>query len=114
MTAPYYRNASVLFNEGEGIDFADLDGSDDRRTLINRAGFRRQEPGAGWRYFIPAEGWPEVCSGFDPKAVAALLAARGCLDTEDGRTTRRERLPELGRVRCYVVTPALWGDDDAA
>lgn len=94
--------------------FADLDGSDDRRTRLNRAGFRRQEPGAGWRYFIPAEGWPEVCSGFDPKAVAALLAARGCLDTEDGRTTRRERLPELGRVRCYVVTPALWGDDDAA
>lgn len=95
--------------------FADLDGSDDRRTIVNRAGFRERTPAGGWRYLIPAEGWPEVCSGFEPKAVAALLAARGCLDTEDGRTTRRERLPGLGRVRCYVVTPALWeGTDDAA
>lgn len=95
--------------------FADLDGSDDRRTIINRAGFRERTPAGGWRYLIPAEGWPEVCSGFEPKAVAALLAARGCLDTEDGRTTRRERLPGLGRVRCYVVLPALWeGTDDAA
>ena len=95
--------------------FADLDGSDDRRTIVNRAGFRERTPAGGWRYLIPAEGWPEVCTGFEPKAVAALLAARGCLDTEDGRTTRRERLPGLGRVRCYVVTPALWeGTDDAA
>lgn len=90
--------------------FADLDGSDDRRTIVNRCGFRRQGPGGtGWRYFIPAASWPEICEGFEPKAVAALLAARGCLEADgQGKTARRERLPELGRVRCYVVTPALW------
>lgn len=103
-----------LIEHGESR-FADLDGADEHRTVIRRAGFRQRATGDGWRYLIPAPSWPEVCDGHDPKAVAALGAAAGWLDTDSGgRTTRRERLPELGRVRCYVVTPALFEDADDA
>lgn len=56
----------------------------------------------------------EVCRGFDPRAVAKLLKARGHLETEDGgRLTDRQRLPGMGgeKVPCYHLRPSIFTDE---
>ena len=61
-------------------------------------------------YFIHAEVFRgEVCKGFDPGAVAAVLLDHGCLTPDKGRAYDcKPRLPVLGPSRCYRVTPAVF------
>lgn len=79
--------------------------------IHNRAGFRCNEnPGddAEVFYILPETFREEVCSGLDSKAVARTLADAGCLKKEGSQYTRHERLPGIGKARCYVVTPAIF------
>lgn len=82
---------------------------DDRapRTLV-RAGWRTDESG-GDEYWVLPEVWRnEVCKGFDPVAVAKVLAERNLLKPESpGKFTRRERLKNGERVRVYRLLPGL-------
>lgn len=63
-------------------------------------------------YFVMPEVFRnEICKGFNPKIVTQLLIAKGLLMTEGtgDRTsaTRSERIPGLGKVRCYRFNPGI-------
>ena len=91
--------------------FAPMDQTDNRAT-INRAGFRR-ETSEGTEYLILRESFREICTGFDHKAVAKVLADAGALTRDaDGTATRSERLPGM-KARVYVIGPAIWSDGNA-
>lgn len=90
--------------------FTRWDAHEDGARTINRAGYRRA--GAdGPTYFVETGAFrDEVCRGFDPRAVAKVLADAGALEVGgDGRDTRKMLLPDGRRARVYVVLPSLWG-----
>jgi len=64
------------------------------------------------RFYVTISAWrDEICKGFDPRYVAAVLHRRGHLLPEsDKRLDRMERLPGIGRARCYVVQPTIFAD----
>lgn len=93
----------------------------DEWVTVNRAGFRRAE-GQGTEqtyYLLPETFDQEICTGFDPRQVAQLLASLGALKRpkEGNRLKCKERLPEIGLTWCYVVLPSIWqavpGDAEA-
>jgi len=80
----------------------------DSRTM-NRAGFRRMnELGETEFYVLPEVFKTEICAGRNWRQVARALVERGVL-VPDGtqRSTRKERLPGLGGVRCYRLTASV-------
>ena len=93
---------------------------------INRAGFRRftEEPGAPLGeglelpkqvtfYVLPQTFRQEVARGYDHRAMARRLAECGALMTDGESFTRAERLPGMGKVRCYRIdAAALFGGSD--
>ena len=64
-------------------------------------------------YFILAETFKtEVCQSYDSQTVAGVLFNHGCLTIkESGRYSVSERLPGLGKSRCYRIPPALFDLD---
>jgi len=61
-------------------------------------------------YFILPEVFrSEVCVGFDARAVAAVLRDHECLTTDKGALTFKTRLPGMGHVHCYRISPAIFG-----
>lgn len=52
----------------------------------------------------------DVCKGFDPGAVAALLRRRGHLVHEADRLTIKQRLPGMGKAACYHLKPSVFDD----
>jgi putative DNA primase/helicase len=108
---------------------------DDRKpNTINRAGFKRMlKDGApinsdgdhykefgdvmhpadaeetDVEYFVlPDIFRTEICKGFSPKAVAALLKERGYLVTGEGtRPDKQMRLPGMGRTWVYQFKPSI-------
>jgi putative DNA primase/helicase len=60
-------------------------------------------------YFVLSEVFKaEICQGFDPQAVARVLADHGCLvTTEPGRYSVKHRLPGLGSARCYRISATI-------
>lgn len=102
----------ILERDGEAR-FAPIrsDGSDGQTLAVrDRLGFRRVTD-AGTEFLVMREAFrSELAAGFNPDAVAAALADAGALKLEPGGgRTRREYLPGIGRERCYVITPAVWG-----
>jgi uncharacterized protein (DUF927 family) len=86
------------------------------RPTINRAGFRKPGEFGGVEYFILPEVWrTEVCLGFDAHALARVLVERRLLipDAHDGKPQSRHRLPGTDVVRCYRLSSAILGGDDA-
>jgi putative DNA primase/helicase len=62
------------------------------------------------------EAWKnEICAGLDAARVAKVLAGAGMLRPGgDGKPTMTVTLPAgVGKTRCYVVTTAIFGGDDA-
>lgn len=61
-------------------------------------------------YFVLSEVFKtEICQGFDPQAVARVLAEHGCLVMKEaGRYNATVRLPGMGNARCYHITPAIF------
>jgi putative DNA primase/helicase len=89
--------------------------SNDLRTIINRAGFTREDDDGDTEYLVMTETFQkEVCSGFDFKMVAKELGSRGYLipDKNDGRLTIQARVPELGKARFYCLTSKLMTGDN--
>lgn len=104
-------------------------------NTINRAGFRRMlthdgvaidsnakhwaefgdkmdaqaADGTQTEYYVFSEVFrKEICKGFDYRAVARLLVERGALVPEGESHTRNERLPSIGKTRCYRITNKLF------
>jgi putative DNA primase/helicase len=68
----------------------------------NRAGFKKSE-GDKTEYYVLEEVFKnEICQGSDWKRAAKLLVEKKYLKpSTDGKSTRTESLPGIGRVRCY-------------
>ena len=81
---------------------------------VDLAGFRRRVgngPDAPHDFFVTTEAWPSVCAGFDPKAVAAALAERGFLHSDNGpHRAKKMRVPGYDQRRVYHVSHTIFGD----
>jgi putative DNA primase/helicase len=88
---------------------------DNHRPTINRAGFRRTNADGGTEYYVLPQAWKaELCAGFDPRTLADVLVDRELLIPDaDGKPQSRHRLPGLGVTRCYRLSGAILGGDDA-
>jgi putative DNA primase/helicase len=87
----------------------------DQRTIINRAGFRRENDAQESEYLVLTETFQkEVCQGFDYKYVAEELSKRGFLirDKNDNRLAIQARMPEIGKARFYCLTSKLMEADN--
>ncbi|MEO8525790.1 MAG: DUF927 domain-containing protein [Caldimonas sp.] len=64
-------------------------------------------------YFVLTEVFKrEVCKGFEPDAVAALLRNRGHLAHDPDRLQKKQRLPGMDKVWCYHLLPSVFSGDD--
>ena len=92
-----------LFIEQHGASrFQDMD-TEQTHGVINRVGFRRKADGMT-EYIILSEAFrSEVVKSFSHRRAAAVLRAAGWLRVSEAKNTTKRDLPELGRVRCYVV-----------
>ena len=78
-------------------------------VCVNRVGFRAADSGKTTYFILPESFKEELCKGFSPVRVAALLKNKGILLPGDSRSfTRRPPvdLPGLGRKRCYTLVYA--------
>lgn len=93
--------------------FQPMDGCDGT-VIHNRAGFKRESGLGTMEYLIPAATWRnEVCRGLNPKAVAALLISMGhMIPGSEGKASRSETAPGMGKARFYVVSQSIFGGDD--
>jgi putative DNA primase/helicase len=66
--------------------------------------------GALVQYLVLPEAWRnDVCKGFPPDRVAAVLRDMGLLKHDAGKLTSRQRLPGMpDRSPCYVVLPKIF------
>jgi uncharacterized protein (DUF927 family) len=88
--------------------------ADGTGTIVrDRLGWRKGE-GAQREWWVPPETWKaEFCEGQDPTFVARTLAARRMLRRGDGKNLTCPVTPKGGqKLRCYVLTPAMLGDDE--
>lgn len=74
-------------------------------TCVNRVGFRRKGEGGCTEFIILPESFRvEVCKGFSERRAARVLAEAGWLKlSQVGRLKCERRLPDLGKVRAYIV-----------
>lgn len=91
-----------LFFELHGESrFISWDANLDVKTY-QRAGFTKLEQGKIHYYVLPEVFKNEICLGFDWKRCAKLAVTKGFLMTDaEGKATRTEHLPGLGKTRCY-------------
>ena len=92
-----------LFIEQHGASrFQDLDTQ--MSTCINRVGFRRKVNGRTEYIVLPESFKAEVIKGYSPRRAGEVLRAAGWLHQSDGRSTTKRDLPDMGRIRAYVLT----------
>lgn len=93
-----------LFIEQHGASrFQDMDTQ--MSTCVNRVGFRRKSEGGCTEFIILPESFrAEVCKEFSERRAARVLAEAGWLKlSQVGRLKCERRLPDLGKVRAYIV-----------
>jgi uncharacterized protein (DUF927 family) len=88
------------------------------RPIPSRSGWRRMAGEAsGDEYLLDKDGWQKICAGYgaNPVEVARTLRAANHLAPGDGKNlTKIVRIPNLGRVRCYIVRPTIFADAEDA
>jgi uncharacterized protein (DUF927 family) len=91
------------------------DADDKAPRIINRAGWKRRD-GDGWLFLVAPDVFRgEVGAGLDADAVARALRAAGFLQGDDGRLTRKVRLPGVPTpARVFCVSGAILAGGDAA
>ena len=83
-----------------------------KRPVLHRAGWRRPSRDGRDEYLIPPEVWREGCAklGVDPTETARTLRTKGYLTGGDGKNlTTTVRVPNIGKIRVYVIGPDLLG-----
>jgi hypothetical protein len=82
----------------------------DPRPINKRAGWRKRE-GDEWLYLFSMGVWDaEVCSGFQPDAVAKELDRLGYLVRDGKRLTKQHRIPGEDRLRLITVRGSIIGE----
>jgi putative DNA primase/helicase len=86
---------------------------DNDAKTYNRAGFKKTE-GDRTEYYVLEEVFKnEICQGSDWKQASKFLIKKGYLkSSSDGKSTRTESLPSLGKVRCYRFEKIPCGKED--
>ena len=81
--------------------------------IVNRIGFRTAVRGGQSEYLLVPEMFREVCGPYSEELVKRALQRKGFLKrgAESQHTTIKRTLPEIGRVRCYVITGNIFGGD---
>lgn len=79
----------------------------------NRAGFKKTDE-EGVEYYVLEEVFKnEICQGSDWKYAAKLFVKKGYLmPSTDGKSTRSENLPGMGKLRCYRFQKIPVGKDE--
>jgi putative DNA primase/helicase len=115
---PYEEDAGLekvrLFFQLHGDSrFARWDQAADR-TIIQRAGFKKQDDEGAWEFYVFTEVFKtEICKGIDPSYTAKVCIKHGLLlPSSDNKTTRRERLPGIGPTRCYRFTSKVLNEHE--
>ena len=77
------------------------------------AGFRKQE-GDEWDYYVTTGAWRQICVGFNPQLISAVLAERGMLVVPDARHRAKSiKVPRHNKLRLYHLRAAfLEGESD--
>ncbi len=90
--------------------FSDIHGQNTR--TINRAGFKKVDlKNETTTYYVMPETFKnEICAGLDYRSVTRTLLTETWLEPDTNNAPyRRERLPGMGQVRCYVLSNKIWG-----
>lgn len=100
------------YGESRFTHYARAEKADDHMPdTVNRAGFKRftsEAADAIEFYVLPEVFKRDMCKGFDYREVAKVLKARGYIKADEGRLTLTHRLPTMGKMRCYLVLPAIF------
>jgi uncharacterized protein (DUF927 family) len=90
------------------------EGQNDEIRIVNRLGFRTRTREGDSEYLILPDTFREVCGPYAEELVRRALLKRGLLKLTDARhATVKRTLPELGRVRCYAISSAIFQGEDA-
>lgn len=74
-----------------------------RVPIRDVAGYREQV-GDGWDLYVTPTAWKEVCAGFDPRRLAAVMKEKGFIDSGDGsHIGKTVRVPDHGKMRLYHI-----------
>jgi len=131
------KSASICFNDWmrargghgaaelrEGIaqvrHFLEREGSsrfecwDGEMRVQQRAGFYRVGDDKAREYFILPECWQrEVTAGFDARAIAGEMVARGLMKFDSGGKAPKIRIPAIGKpTRVYHILPQIFDGDE--
>jgi uncharacterized protein (DUF927 family) len=91
------------------MGYIDDDLSSDRRTTINRAGFRKVAADGHTDFYILSEAYKtQVCAGLNPKDVTRRLLTAGVLMVgSDGKPQIAKRLPGMKQVKVYHLRSTI-------
>jgi uncharacterized protein (DUF927 family) len=80
--------------------------------IHNRAGFKLTTDDGIEYCILPETFRNEVCRGFDYRQIAQALAEKGYLKKDEGNhLTVKRTLPELGKIRVFVVKSNIFSGD---
>jgi putative DNA primase/helicase len=87
---------------------------DHERRPIIRAGFRKQDQDGNWEYYIQREAWrDELCKGFDPKAIAKAMIAKGWMKRGEGvHLAPKVEVRNNGTPRLYRISSGFLAGDE--
>ncbi len=106
------RQVRVFIETHGASRFQDCATEEEPGKTINRAGFVRKDGPESQYLILPGPFKDEVCRGFDHRAVAKELAARGFLRCDPGRNMVKPRLPGLGTTWVYCIRETIMQFDD--
>ncbi len=84
-----------------------------REKIINRIGFKAVERDGTAEYIVQENMFSELCGAYSRDLVISALRKRGALTvskSEPQRNTVQRRLPEIGKVRVYVINAHVFDD----
>jgi uncharacterized protein (DUF927 family) len=89
------------------------EGQWDGIKIPNRLGFRTRNKEGDCEYLILPDMFREICGAYPEDLMRRALQKHGFLKGSDARhATVQRTLPELGRTRCYVISSAIFRDED--
>lgn len=103
--------ASRFQTIGAGAD--DITPSNPHERIVERAGFRRTTLSGEEQFIFTKEQWSELFRGRNPLQAARAMDRAGLLIRNDGSLAQKVALPDLGRVRAYVVRIAQQNEEPA-
>jgi uncharacterized protein (DUF927 family) len=104
---------SFISAHGEARFVPAWEEGDERRVPVRDiAGYRRQT-NDGWDYYVTTAAWrEEICRGFDPRALAAVMVTHGMMEPENGdRHAKSVRVPGRGKLRLYHLPARFLRDE---